>query len=79
MDYLIFLLREIRPPYGRPALRLGFDFGLRPPLKMTRENVFLLRKILLDFVSHCFAVRLRYAPLRMTRAGFRFAGEYVFN
>ena len=36
-------------------------------------------EILLDFVSHCFAVRLRLRSAQDDTARFRFAGEYVFH
>ena len=36
-------------------------------------------EILLGHASHCFAVRLRYAPLRMTRAGWRTVYSFFKN
>ena len=58
-------------------VRTPFAFRKVLPLRVILSGV--RPRFHLRFARCCLAVRLRYASLRMTRAGFRFAGEYVFN
>ena len=43
------------------------------------ERMLFSPEILLDFVLHCFAVRLRLRSAQDDTGGSRFAEEYVFN